>query len=106
MVTSVNVHTVLKFSQLWQIYCILCAAYSPTKSSITSIAILQQSVQSFRDAVSELLGMLEAFSPYVRIVEQYYREMEAPDTANVLADGQLSYPLPTSSSRGMHFRLR
>ncbi|KAL1665290.1 P-loop containing nucleoside triphosphate hydrolase protein [Schizophyllum commune] len=32
--------------------------------------------------------------------------MEAPDTDNILADGQLSYPLPTSSSRGMHFRLR
>ncbi|KAI5887210.1 P-loop containing nucleoside triphosphate hydrolase protein [Schizophyllum commune H4-8] len=50
--------------------------------------------------------MLEAFGSYVRTVEKYYKELEIPDRDNVLADGQLSYPLPTSSSRGMHFKLR
>ena len=42
---------------------------------------------------------------YASHFEQYYQVIEAPVTENVLADGELDYPLATSSEKGMGFEL-
>ncbi|TRM63664.1 P-loop containing nucleoside triphosphate hydrolase protein [Schizophyllum amplum] len=87
------------------IYCVLYAAYNPAKFSVTSIAILQQISQNFRWTVLGLFQGLDSFGKNVYQIKQYYEAQEVPDKGNAPTDGYASYPLPTSSAKGMGFEL-
>ncbi|KAL1750806.1 P-loop containing nucleoside triphosphate hydrolase protein [Schizophyllum commune] len=88
------------------VYCVLSAAFSSGSTSVSSVAILQQSAQTFLQAVTMTLFYFNRFREYANEFEQYYKVIEAPVRENVLVDGYLSYPLVTSSDMGMEFELR
>ncbi|KAI0774928.1 P-loop containing nucleoside triphosphate hydrolase protein [Trametes elegans] len=88
------------------LYCVLYAVRGSGTLSVASVAVLQQSSQTFGEAIGSLLFCVEQFKDFSHHINRYYRAIEAPDKQNELADGKLTYPLPQSSSKGMGFELR
>ncbi|KAI5829713.1 hypothetical protein K523DRAFT_352289 [Schizophyllum commune Tattone D] len=88
------------------VYCVLCAIYSTGNLSVASIAMLEQGASNFRAMVWVSLRYIQRFGDYARVIEQYYKTIEAPEKENLLAEGQLQYPCPSSSEAGMSFNIR
>ncbi|KIM46798.1 hypothetical protein M413DRAFT_440368 [Hebeloma cylindrosporum] len=89
------------------VYCALIAIFYPSKFSVASIAILQQSSSTLRYSLETVFRSNEKFRKSVADVKRFYETTEA---VNTMQDGTLSYPRieekdKWKSDRGMSFEL-
>ncbi|TFK33870.1 P-loop containing nucleoside triphosphate hydrolase protein, partial [Crucibulum laeve] len=86
------------------IYCALNAAMNPSKFSLASIAILQQSASHISYSFSDLLESTTSFRKSINTIKNMYAKNEIP---NVVHEGQLSYPHKDfDCAKGMALELR
>ena len=91
-----------------KIYCALNAIFYPSKFSVASIAILQQSSTTLRYSLETILRGNEHFRKSVSEVKKFY---EATGVVGTMQDGTLSYPRveeedSQNSDRGMAFEIK
>jgi hypothetical protein len=91
-----------------KVYCALNAIFYPSKFSVASIAILQQSSTTLRYSLETIFRSNERFRKCLVDVEKFY---EATEVVNTMQEGTLSYPRVEekdkwNTDRGMSFEIR
>ena len=98
----------MRIPLLLKVYCAFSALAYPTKLSLASIAILQQSSGALRSSLRMILRTSEHFRKSVSNVRKMY---EAFLTMNSMSDGTLTYPPvkekgDSNLNDGMSFEVR
>jgi len=92
------------FGDLPMVYCAVNAVLNPSKFSITSIAILQQSSSTLRWTLESVLQNTASFRRHLNEIRSLY---DAAKVNNKVVDGERPYPNPIhKSDKGMSFDLR
>jgi hypothetical protein len=87
-----------------QVYCAVNAVLNPSKFSITSIAILQQSSSTIRRTLENILIDTALFRRHLNEIQNLY---DAAKINNKMSDGEHPYPNPIHKcDEGMSFDLR
>jgi hypothetical protein len=79
------------------------AVFTPGKTSMASMAMLQQSSESLSYSVSSILYTTEWARRQLRDVKRLY---EAMDVKPIMKNGKLPYPSPGQADQGMGVELR
>ncbi|RDB22985.1 putative multidrug export ATP-binding/permease protein YgaD [Hypsizygus marmoreus] len=86
------------------VYCAVNVIINPTKFSVASIAVLQQSSMSLRYSLEKILYKVTAFQHNVSKLRNLYA---ASERKNKMEDGDLSYPRTEKAHEdGMAFELK
>lgn len=94
----------LKCQQIKKVYCAVNAVMNPSKFSVASIAVLQQSAWTLRYSLESIMYSSRAFQRHVSKLKALYAVSEVK---NKIQDGNLSYPQSTTEDdKGMALELK
>ncbi|KAG6826168.1 hypothetical protein H0H92_000907 [Tricholoma furcatifolium] len=85
------------------VYCAAVAIHNPSKLSLASIAVLQQSSQTLRWSLHSVLHQMRYFHRHVSKLKNIYAVTDKLSKTQV---GKVPYPTEKSSADGMAFELR
>ncbi|TEB23738.1 P-loop containing nucleoside triphosphate hydrolase protein [Coprinellus micaceus] len=89
--------------ELPMVYCGLSIVFDPTRFSIASVAIYQNSTGALQRSLGKLLRHTEEFWKHVTKIKEIYSTADIP---NKVLGGQMAYPSSEKGGEGMSFELR